>query len=74
MLTAVDRLGEGRTLAVGDRLDTDVAGAVGAGVDAALVLTGGTTPEEVAAIADGDPRPVAVAESLGGLVLGDGDA
>jgi glycerol-1-phosphatase len=72
VLTAIDRMGEGRTLAVGDRLDTDVAGAVKAGVDAALVLTGGTTAEEAAAIADGDPRPVAIAESLGRLVLTDG--
>jgi glycerol-1-phosphatase len=70
VLTAIDRMGEGRTLAVGDRLDTDVAGAVKAGVDAALVLTGGTSAEEAAAIADGEPRPVAIAESLGRLVLG----
>jgi HAD superfamily hydrolase (TIGR01450 family) len=30
----------GRVLAVGDRLDTDIAGAVAAGMDSALVLTG----------------------------------
>jgi len=70
VLTALDRLGEGRTLAVGDRLDTDVAGAAQAGVDAALVLTGGTTAEEAATIADGDPRPVAVAATLAELVMG----
>jgi glycerol 3-phosphatase-2 len=69
VLTAIDRMGEGRTLAVGDRLDTDVAGAAKAGVDAALVLTGGTSAEEAAAIADGDPRPVAIAEDLASLVL-----
>ena len=39
--TARDRLGEGRVLAVGDRLDADVAGARAAGLDSALVLTGG---------------------------------
>ena len=39
-LTALDRLGEGRTLVVGDRLDSDVAGAAAAGLDAALVLSG----------------------------------
>ena len=72
VLTAIDRMGEGRTLAVGDRLDTDVAGAAKAGVDAALVLTGGTSVEEAAAIADGDPRPVAIAESLSKLVLAAG--
>ena len=72
VLTALDRLGEGRTLAVGDRLDTDVGAAAKAGVDAALVLTGGTTADEAAAIADGEPRPVAVGENLARLVLGDG--
>ena len=39
---AQDRLGPGRALAVGDRLDTDVAGARSAGLDQALVLTGAT--------------------------------
>ena len=66
-LTALDRLGPGRTLVVGDRLDSDVAAAARVGLDAALVLTGGTTAEEAAA-AD-DPRPKLVAESLAGLVL-----
>lgn len=67
--TALDRLGNGRTLAVGDRLDADVAAAAKAGLDAALVLTGGTTAEEL----DGavDPRPQHVAESLAALVLAD---
>jgi glycerol 3-phosphatase-2 len=71
-LTAVERLGDGRTLVVGDRMDADVAAAARAGLDAALVLTGGTSPEEAreAAAAAGpeDPRPVAVAESLAVLV------
>ena len=40
--TARDRLGEGRVLAIGDRLDADVAGARRAGLDSALVLTGAT--------------------------------
>jgi glycerol-1-phosphatase len=71
VLTAIDRMGEGRTLAVGDRLDTDVAGAVKAGVDAALVLSGGTSAEEAAAIGDGEPRPVAIADTLARLVLDD---
>jgi HAD superfamily hydrolase (TIGR01450 family) len=68
--TALDRLGEGRTLVVGDRLDSDVAAAAKAGLDAALVLTGGTTREE--ADAAEDPRPIAVADSLAKLVLRDG--
>jgi HAD superfamily hydrolase (TIGR01450 family) len=68
LLTALDRLGEGRTLVVGDRLDADVAAAARARLDAALVLTGGTSAEE----ADGakEPRPIAVAETLARLVSG----
>jgi glycerol-1-phosphatase len=66
-MTALDRLGEGRTLVVGDRLDSDVAAAGRARLDAALVLSGGTSAEEV----DGaEPKPVAVAETLGALVAG----
>lgn len=64
--TVRDRLGQGRYLAVGDRLDVDVAGARRAGIDSALVLTGVTSlPEANAA----DPRPTHVAESLAALVL-----
>ncbi|MEX1142356.1 MAG: HAD-IIA family hydrolase [Thermoleophilaceae bacterium] len=66
-LTAVDRMGDGRTLAVGDRLDSDVAAAAAAGVDAALVLSGATT-REAAAQADG-PAPVEIADDLRSLVL-----
>ncbi|WP_298817697.1 HAD-IIA family hydrolase [Chloroflexus sp.] len=36
-----------QTLVVGDRLDTDIAGAIAAGMPSALVLTGVTTAEEV---------------------------
>jgi glycerol 3-phosphatase-2 len=72
MLTALDRLGEGRTLVVGDRLDTDVAAAAKAGLEAALVLTGGTSPEDVAAIGPDDPHPVAIADTLADLVLAEG--
>jgi glycerol-1-phosphatase len=68
ILTALDRLGDGRTLMVGDRLDTDVAAAAKARIDAALVLTGGTTREEAAAARK--PKPVAVADTLADLVLG----
>lgn len=60
------RLGPGRILAVGDRLDVDVAGARRAGMDSALVLTGATSPAE----ADAAPEPPThVADSLAALVL-----
>jgi HAD superfamily hydrolase (TIGR01450 family) len=67
--TALDRLGAGRTLVVGDRLDSDLAGAAAAGLDAAIVLTGVSTAEDVAGAED--PSPVAVAEDLFSLVSGD---
>ena len=69
MITALDRLGGGGTLVVGDRLDTDIAAAAGARLDAALVLTGGTTRQEADSIGPDDPRPVAIADSLAELVL-----
>jgi HAD superfamily hydrolase (TIGR01450 family) len=64
---ARDRLGPGRVLAVGDRLDADVQGAHRAGLHSALVLTGASTRVEAEAA---NPRPTYVAESLGTLVLG----
>jgi HAD superfamily hydrolase (TIGR01450 family) len=63
---ARDRLGEGRILAVGDRVDVDVAGARRAGIDSALVLTGAT---ERSAAGAADPRPTHVAETLAALLL-----
>ena len=70
-LTAVDRMGNGRTLVIGDRLDTDIAAAARAGLDSALVLSGGTSRAEAdAALATAEgPRPVAVGETLAALVL-----
>jgi HAD superfamily hydrolase (TIGR01450 family) len=66
MLTALDRLGEGRTLVVGDRIDTDLGAAAAAGLDAALVLTGGADRSEL----DGfEPAPVAVADTLASLLV-----
>jgi len=64
--TALDRLGPGRSLMVGDRLDADLAGAAAAGLDGAIVLTGVTTRAQAEAAED--PAPVAVAESLYALV------
>jgi HAD superfamily hydrolase (TIGR01450 family) len=66
---ARDRLGEGRCLAVGDRLDSDVAGARRAGMDSALVLSGATSRAEAASA---DPKPTHTADSLSALVLGGG--
>jgi ribonucleotide monophosphatase NagD (HAD superfamily) len=68
--TALDRLGPGRALVVGDRLDADLAGAHAAGLDGAIVLSGATTRAEAEAATD--PLPVAIAEDLATLVLGDG--
>jgi glycerol-1-phosphatase len=66
-LTALDRLGEGRTLVVGDRLDSDIAAAARTELDSALVLTGETRREDV----DGsEPKPVAVGETLAKLLVG----
>ncbi|MGA2009995.1 MAG: HAD-IIA family hydrolase [Solirubrobacteraceae bacterium] len=64
--TALDRLGPGRALMVGDRLDSDLGGAAGAGLDGAIVLTGVTT--RAMADAAESPRPVAIAENLYALV------
>jgi glycerol 3-phosphatase-2 len=67
-LTALDRLGQGRTLVVGDNLEMDVAAAAEAGLDAALVLSGHTTAEQVARIDGERPRPIEVADTLAALV------
>jgi len=53
---------------IGDRLDTDVAGAEKAHLDAALVLTGDTSQQEAEAAKK--PKPVAIAKDLKELVLG----
>lgn len=65
-LAARERLGDGPTLAVGDRLDADLQGAAAAGLDAAIVLSGVTRREQ--ALAATDPAPVAVADDLRSLV------
>ena len=67
MLTALDRLGpERRTLVVGDRVDTDLAAAAAAELDAALVLSGGT---ERQALNGFEPEPIAVTDTLADLIL-----
>jgi glycerol-1-phosphatase len=66
LFTALDRLGEGRTLVVGDRVDTDLTAAAAAELDAALVLSGGTKRE---ALNGFEPEPVAVTDNLAELLL-----
>jgi HAD superfamily hydrolase (TIGR01450 family) len=56
-----------RVLMIGDRLDTDIAGAQAAGLDSALVLTGVSTLAEAER---SSIRPTWVAESLADLSAG----
>jgi len=66
--TALDRVGPGRAVMIGDRLDSDLAGAAAAGLDGAIVLTGLTTRAQAEAARD--PAPVRIADTLHDLVLG----
>jgi glycerol-1-phosphatase len=65
--TALDRLGDGNTLVVGDRIDSDLSGAAAAGLDAAIVLSGSATRDEAQDATE--PAPVAIADDLHALVL-----
>ncbi len=56
-LAALERAGGGRPLVIGDRLDTDIAGAAALGWDSLLVLTGIATSDE-AAVATQPPTHV----------------
>jgi glycerol-1-phosphatase len=64
--TALDRLGEGRTLVVGDRVGSDLVAAAAAELDAALVQSDGSDLSELAGF---EPKPVAVGETLAGLLV-----
>jgi len=64
---SVERVGATRPLVVGDRLDTDILGAVRAGADSLLVLTGVTDLEHLLAAPEG-MRPTYVAPDLRGLL------
>jgi glycerol 3-phosphatase-2 len=64
---AVARSGARRPLVVGDRLDTDIEGAVRVGCDSLLVLTGVTRPLDLV-LAPAWQRPSYLAESLAGLL------
>ena len=65
LVLALDAAGGGRPLVVGDRLDTDVAGAARLGWDSVLVLTGSTRREDVGR---SDWKPTFVVDSVADLV------
>lgn len=60
-----ERLPAGRLLMIGDRPDTDIAGAAALGWDTALVLTGVTDAD---ATADLDPAPTYIMDSVADLL------
>ncbi len=64
---AAQRAGGSRPLFVGDRLDTDIAGAIRVGMDSLLVLSGVTEPMDLLC-ADPSSRPTHVARDLRGLL------
>lgn len=66
MEDALERCGARNALVVGDRLDTDIEGANGLGLDSLLVLTGVSTLEEVV-IAPPAQVPTYIATSLDAL-------
>ena len=65
---SVARTGARRPLVVGDRLDTDIEGAVRVGADSMLVLTGVTHPVD-AVLAPPHQRPSYLARDLSGLLI-----
>lgn len=69
--TAAQRAGSARPLVVGDRLDTDMAGASRAGMDSLLVLTGVSGAADLLT-APPEVRPTYVARDLHGLFEPDG--
>lgn len=77
--TAVARFGAEHPLMIGDRLDTDIAGATRAGIPSVAVLTGIDGPKQLLA-AQPDERPTFILDHLGQLgepypaVVRDGDA
>ncbi len=64
---STERVGSTRPVVVGDRLDTDIEGAVRARTDSLLVLTGVTGPAELLA-APPERRPTYLSRDLRGLV------
>lgn len=67
LVLAAESAGASAALVVGDRLDTDIAGASAAGLPALVVLTGVATPEQLLT-AVAEQRCGYISEDLGGLV------
>lgn len=65
---AIRRTGAQHPLIVGDRLDTDIAGAVSAGLDSLVVLTGVARPRDLLEAAP-SARPTYLAADLCGLLV-----
>jgi HAD superfamily hydrolase (TIGR01450 family) len=63
--TALQRAGGRKPLVVGDRIDTDIAGAAALGWDSLLVLTGISSRED---LARSEVRPTYVADDLRALL------
>jgi NagD protein len=68
MRSALNYLGahSEETVMVGDRMDTDIVGAVSSGLDTVLVLTGVTQREEISRF---PYQPTYVLESIGDIEL-----
>ena len=64
----LERMAAERPLMVGDRLDTDIDGAIGAGIDSLAVLSGVNSLSDVAALPIGR-RPTFVGLDLSALVV-----
>lgn len=64
--SAVEQLGVSRPLMIGDRLDTDIRGAVGFGIDSACVMTGVATRKELLA-AKVEDRPTYILQDMRSL-------
>ncbi|GAC1330340.1 MAG: HAD hydrolase-like protein [Mycobacteriales bacterium] len=64
---SIERTAAARPLVVGDRLDTDILGAVRSGADSLLVFTGVTDPVDLLG-AESERRPSYLAAGLDGLL------
>ncbi len=67
LVTAMNRVGASRALMVGDRLDTDIAGAERAGIDSLYVATGVHSVADVLGAPSG-MRPTFLGPDLGALL------